>query len=666
MSTIKNDSTPKIQEKVLDEEEAKTIAYLQSVDPELEKMYLLNLHSGRRGILQRLFQSLIRENLIHEKRISWEEGGPMRISIELPSGRTLQAAVSKCHSLGRFDVEGDPVVHGDDGSSVLAHPAELLELLRAEDLLGEATEEQFNRFKIETQNGVANLTLALAGANQRKNELTALTRSHHKHTSLDWALHQRKEQMNFSILAFYEQWVVEGHPLHPGAKTKLGLKPEEVMRYSPEWGTTLKIALVAVHKQSCITKSIDGQNLTSRLYREYEGLQSSVEETMNAQGLDAADFDLIPVHPWQFEHTLNFLYGEERRQQKIVPIKEFHIPAQPLVSFRSFAPIQKQGQGRHHIKTAVNVQTTSAVRTVSPNSVENGPVLSRILAGIHKRENEFNGRFIVLKEVAGSHFNPGNPDLPKDERWTLQANLASILRENPENYILDEKEIPMPAAALIAESPVSGKPVAIELIEQIAKKYNSNDLTEAAILFIQRYAETSLPGFLSLMVRYGISLEGHMQNSVAVFLDGELTRILLRDFGGVRILAERLIKQGYQAEFYPGSSIVTNVAEEMRSIISYSVMQNHFAELISCIVRELNIEESCLWKPVAEVCKSVFKELRKDPDIAEQAAEDELSLFHPVIHLKALTTMRLRGDSTAYSFAKVPNPLAEWKGEIHF
>jgi siderophore synthetase component len=335
-----------------------------------------------------------------------------------------------------------------------------------------------------------------------------------------------------------------------------------------------------------------------------------------------------------------------------------------LVSFRSLAPIQNRGEKKHHIKTAVNVQTTSAVRIVSPNSVENGPILSKILADIQEKENHFEGRFVVLQERAGVYFQPVNQDLSEDDRWTLQANLASILRENPENHVKNEEEIPMAAAALIAESPISGKSIAVELIEELADHYGLSNLAEAASLFIQKYAEISLPGFLTLMVRYGISLEGHMQNSVSVFRKGELVRILLRDFGGVRILPERLKKQGFEVEFYPGSSTVTEKVDQLRNIISYSVMQNHFAELISCIIRDLGIKEEKLWKQVASACKAVFEELKKDTSIAEQASADEDALFQPMIDLKALTTMRLRGESTAYSFIKVPNPLMEWKGEI--
>ncbi|WP_034645243.1 IucA/IucC family protein [Bacillus methanolicus] len=549
MSVILTENTRMVQGQFLDEEESKTLGYIRNQKPELESVYLMNLQAGRKGIFQRLFQALIRERIINEEMVSWLEGPRTTISVNLPSGIQLQAEIKKRHSLGRFDIEGDIVICSPEPSKIITHPVELLELLRQEGLLEEATEMQFQRFKLEIQNGVANLTLALTGAAQRKDELITLAKLENIQTSLEWVVKQSKDKKNFSPLAFFEQWVVEGHPLHPGAKTKFGLDVEEVIQYSPEWGATPDVALAAVSQDYCQTTSVDAHTVTTWLYQEYEGLKSTVEKILHDSGLNPAQFELIPIHPWQLDHTLGTLYKEEIEQKKIILISDFRIPTQSLVSFRSLAPIQNRGQKKHHIKTAVNVQTTSAIRTVSPNSVENGPILSKILTSIQEKENQFGGRFVVLQERAGIYFQPINQNISEDERWTLQANLASILRENPENHVKNEREIPMAAAALLADSPISGKPIAIELIEELASYYHLSSLKEAASLFIHKYAQTSLPGFLTLMVRYGISLEGHMQNSVSVFRNGELVRILLRDFGGIRILPQRLKKKDFKQSF---------------------------------------------------------------------------------------------------------------------
>ncbi|WP_026676865.1 IucA/IucC family protein [Fictibacillus gelatini] len=659
MIYTENNISP-VREEDLYEEEWKTLEYIRNHKPELEQEYIMNIHKGRQGILQRLFQAMIRERVIEDERVIWQKG---KISIQLSGRKTLEISVKRLHSLGRFDITGDAIVYGYESPILLAHPAQLLELFRQEGLLEGVMEKQYQRFKLEIQNGVANLTLALAGASHRKRELAALAEYKQIHTSLDWVFQQAKTKKDFSPLAFYEQWVVEGHPLHPGAKTKFGLDPADVIRYSPEWGALPEVALIAVAKGFCQTTSIDEQNVTTRLYEEYEGLQPVVEKTLRAQGLDDAQFELVPVHPWQFDHTLFNFYKEEIEKKQIVPIPDFRIPAQALVSFRSLAPLQDRGEKKHHIKTAVNVQTTSAVRTVSPQSVENGPILSKILASIQERENQFSGTLVVLQERAGIYFQPTNLELSEENRWILQANLASILRENPENYVKNEDEIPMPAAALLAESPISGKPIAVELIDKLADHYQLVDVEDAAVFFIERYANISLPGLIILMVRYGISLEAHMQNSVSVFRNGEPVRILIRDFGGVRILPERLKKNGFQAEFHPGSSTVTHNVDELRKIITYSVMQNHFAELITCLVRALDVNEEKLWRPIVSVCKDVFETLKKDPEIKEQAAADEQALFEPMIDLKALATMRLCGDVTAYSYMKVPNPMINREGE---
>ena len=39
--------------------------------------------------------------------------------------------------------------------------------------------------------------------------------------------------------------------------------------------------------------------------------------------------------------------------------------------------------------------------------------------------------------------------------------------------------------------------------------------------------------------------------------------------------------------------------------------------------RELDVEEERLWRPVAEVCRGIFRELKGDPTIRKQAARDE-------------------------------------------
>src|SRR5215212_9666971 len=611
----------------LDEEESRVLACVRTEHRDLERPFLANVYQGRGVILHRLLQALVRENVAGiSSRASWRSGVEKGLEIRLSGSRMLLVPVRRTLSFGRFDLCGSVTLRNGSCSETVEHPARLLDLLSdlpgyegvVRNLAGEA---RLARFRLEVRNSTANYALALAGAGFRRRELAARARGSGVRASPEWARRQTAEDEMFSPLAFYEQLVVDGHPLHPGAKLKLGLGVGDVIRHSPE--------LVA--------------------------------HPLRGKGLNPDNYGLIPVHPWQFEHTLPRLYAKDIERGEVVPLWGFRIPTRALVSFRTLAPIHSQAECKHHLKTAVNLQLTGAVRTVSPNSAENAAPISRMLREIGDREGRFGSRFVVLEERAAAYYDPANGAYSPQERAELAKNLAVILREDPEAYIRPG-EVPVTACALLAESPVSGGPVLMEVLKLFAAGRGIVAPELAAIAFMRRYCEVCLPGFLTIMSRYGVSLEGHLQNSIPVFRGGETVCVLVRDFGGVRILRERLVRQGIRTDLYQDSAVVIEDVEDLRNKIYYPVFQNHLGELVACLVRHLDVEEERLWRPVAEVCREVFRELKGDPTICEQAARDEAALFRPTLDLKAMTTMRLLGDVTRYTFSKVPNPLAEAKG----
>jgi siderophore synthetase component len=646
----------------LDEEEWKVVTYCREYRPELEVLFMRHLHQGRRGIMQRLVQAMIRENWFGN-HVSGFDGVKDIIQIRLQHGPLLLVPAARKFSLDRFDLGGDIVVLEQGLIRTAQHPVELLDLYEqhakaAAPVGNDPT--HFTRFRQEIQNSTANYTLALVGAELRKQELLKQAETLDVGSSLDWVQYKLEQDESFSALAFYEQSVVDGHPLHPGAKIKMGLEVKDVMAYSPEWGALPQVVLAAVAKAHCTVASFDGASPSAILYKDYPELQALVSNQLQSQGLDPTEFELIPVHPWQFQNQFFKLYDSMIGRQEIIPISNFRIKTAALMSFRSLAPLQRRYEAKHHIKTAVHVQMTGAVRTVSPHSATNGPHLSRILKQIDEREQHFAGRFVVLAERAGIYYQSPNAALSSQDSQTLSKNLAAILRENPESYV-KIGEIAMPGSALLAPSPLSGKqsiPVVGELIEQFAANHSLTDLQEAAVSFMRTYAQVCVPGFLTYMSRYGISLEGHLQNSISVFYKGELVRMMVRDYGSVRILPKRLKQQGFSVDFYEDSPTVIDEAQDLRNKMYYPVFQNHFGELIAAIVRWLSMDEARLWEPVAEVCREAFAELQGDQTIRQQAMEDEEMLFAPAIDLKGMATMRLLGNVTVYSFTKVSNPLA--------
>ncbi len=74
-----------------------------------------------------------------------------------------------------------------------------------------------------------------------------------------------------------EQAVVEGHPLHPGAKLRKGMSPEMTIDYSSEFGNTIPMKFILIHH---IAKVQSLARLITKLSSHYlMGLYEAVQIT---------------------------------------------------------------------------------------------------------------------------------------------------------------------------------------------------------------------------------------------------------------------------------------------------------------------------------------------------------------------------------------------------
>ena len=171
--------------------------------------------------------------------------------------------------------------------------------------------------------------------------------------------------------------------------------------------------------------------------------------------IDTELYQVLPVHPYQYQETLDELYQDYLADGRMTKLEGLSIQAKPLMSFRSLEPI---GDRRFQIKTAVGVRMTNAVRTVSPQAAENGPELSRVLKKLEEKQSLSPLR--ILDEVAGAYFWVDD--------WDLARNLSVLFRESPERMVGPD-QVGMPAASLIELGP-TGRLTALDIAEQAGGK----------------------------------------------------------------------------------------------------------------------------------------------------------------------------------------------------
>ena len=167
------------------------------------------------------------------------------------------------------------------------------------------------------------------------------------------------------------------------------------------------------------------------------------------------------------------------------------------MSLRTVAPLD----GGPHVKTAVDVQMTSAVRTVSPAAVHNGPRAVRAAAADHRR--------------------------PADRRARRDRRRGGARRREPQRHLAYLR--PGGAAAGPGETavPLGGARGGAGAAVDGDRRVRVDGFVRAMLLFAP----------LMAVLDRGVALEAHGQNTLVVLRDGRPVRILYRDLGGVRVSA---------------------------------------------------------------------------------------------------------------------------------
>lgn len=637
----------------LETKEMKIHDFIATTYPELVNTYLTIVPKARFMIMERMINALLREGFIQKDQIETQLSQSQPIELTFKKGKIIIPSVEK-YSYDRYKlgVNVKFVDHKQTVTEVL-HPIFLVELLKEYMEEQNITYSNLEGFQLELADSVANMGLGLLFQETKYAELNAISQKNNWQTTLELINGLAATDPTFDRALFFEQSCVTGHQIHPCTKSKVGLTIEEVMQYSSEFDQVIELSFVALHEDVVyVNPQFERRQMNEFWSKEYPELYDCFINGCLEKGVQPEEYVVLPVHPWQKDQTLPKLYASELEKGDIFLIDNYKLPTKPTLSVRTVAPISVDK--KYHLKLPINVQMTSAVRTISPNSVHNGPELTGIIKTILEREGYFNGTFGVAGEDFGIRFNSTTQN--DTQSYHRNKNLSLLIRPNPESLVNEDQTV-MVACGLYSPSPVSNRLVVYEIVDQFNLHRPSHSLEENVTSFFKKYIDVVLSGIIPLMTRYGIGLEGHLQNSLIVFKDDEPVKAFIRDLGGVRVYKKRLDQQGVPGTFYPNSVTIGDDFVEMQNKVIHTVFQSHIGELTAHLARQYPIDEQELWDVVREVCNDIFTDLKQDETLLEDVEVDRAALFGQTVETKALTIMRLKDDVTDYAYIRVPNPL---------
>ena len=437
-------------------------------------------------------------------------------------------------------------------------------------------------------------------------------------------LEKLKKDNDIDDVLYSESLIFEGHPTHPLTKTKLPLSMEEVRTYSPEFEKIINLKVMLIHNEYVnVTTILDhSQFILNEVIPEY---LDELHTFMNDRERLLKDYKVILVHPWQYEHTIRNKF-KEWLQNHILISTPFHVPSKATSSFRTMSLINHP----YHVKLPVNVQATSAVRTVSPETTIDGPKLSQAL---HRELNQYTQLDVVL-EPYGLFAKTDSDDA---------RQLACIIREKP---FIKNDGILLVTGALVNKNVVDN-----EITVDSYLKWINDDINQHTIhQFMRNYTRQLVTPLLALIQDYGIALEAHMQNTLVHLGPKYQIQFIVRDLGGSRIDIKTLSQRLKHIEV-ENKSLLADSIEEVIMKFQHAVVQNQLAELIFHFKKYEFIKEEELFNIIQEEIEVAINDTKPHADTLRKV------LFGPTITVKALLKMRMKKKVKKYLNISLDNPI---------
>lgn len=531
------------------------------------------------------------------------------------------------------------LVHNhNETQQIITNPLQLLDIIKIE-LKGTIKVQEWQKFHAEFANHLQNSIFAL----WRKYDVS-LNKTVNAYSPSHQFLNPPKNIAHYTLQ--FEQSVFNGHPYHPCAKTKLGFTIEDVLHYSPEFQSDIDIYIVAVKKRYTHIESMKaGVDFNHWFASSYPCAWLAWQESLTKKNLKIEDYVPFPIHPWQvyyFTFIEPNLLSRYIKAKTIVLLEDVKVTSSPTLSFRTLLP--KNENNPAYIKLPVAIQATSVFRTLSAVSTLNVPKISRTLQAILEKENYFSGRLSVLPELYGLHL----PALQENK----SQNFSAIFRENIA-ISLQSGEVAVVIASFFEQGIDQKNNLFIELMQLAG--YTTY---QEALSYFHHYVDLVLGGYLNLYLLYGVALEGHQQNTFAVFQKGKLTRFIARDLEGIRIHPQTLNARGFDLDIAENSPQIKSDRALVRNNLLYSVYQLHLGEIILLITDHFGCAEDAFWQIIKKVTLQTLMYLKNQLDESLWKAEYNAILVSDW-PLKALLRMRLNKNiPEGILFNSIANPFA--------
>ncbi|MFE0727672.1 IucA/IucC family protein [Streptomyces antibioticus] len=421
-----------------------------------------------------------------------------------------------------------------------------------------------------------------------------------------------------------ETGMTEGHPCFVANNGRLGFGVHEYLAYAPETAHPVRLVWLAAHRSRAAFTAGVGIDYES-FVREELG-EAAVERfgtVLREQGLDPADYLLIPVHPWQWWNKLSVTFAAEVARRHLVCLGEGDDEYLAQQSIRTF--FNASHPEKHYVKTALSVLNMGFMRGLSAAYMEATPAINDWLAQLIENDPVLKASGLsIIRERAAVGYRHLEYEAATDRYSPYRKMLAALWRESPVPSLRDGESLATMAALVHVDH--GGRSVAGALIERSGL---------APTEWLRTYLEAYYTPLLHSFYAYDLVFMPHGENTILVLEDGVVRRAIFKD------IAEEIAVMDPDAVLPPEvRRIRVDVPEDTRLLSVFTdVFDCFFRFLAAALADEGVLTEDDFWRTVAEVSRA-YQEAH--PELADKFRQYDL--FAPEFALSCLNRLQLRDN----------------------
>ncbi|MFE9773023.1 IucA/IucC family protein [Streptomyces sp. NPDC005931] len=421
-----------------------------------------------------------------------------------------------------------------------------------------------------------------------------------------------------------ETGMTEGHPCFVANNGRLGFGVHEYLAYAPETASPVRLVWLAAHRSRAAFTA--GAGIAYESFVRQELGEETVERfhgVLRGQGLDPADYLLIPVHPWQWWNKLSVTFAAEVARRHLVCLGEGDDEYLAQQSIRTF--FNRTHPHKHYVKTALSVLNMGFMRGLSAAYMEATPAINDWLAQLIEGDPVLKGTGLtIIRERAAVGYRHLEYERATDRYSPYRKMLAALWRESPVPSLRDGETLATMASLVHVDH--EGASLAGALIEQSGL---------APEEWLRHYLRAYYTPLLHSFYAYDLVFMPHGENVILVLEDGVVRRAVYKD------IAEEIAVMDPDAVLPPEVSRIRVEVPEDKKLLSIftDVFDCFFRFLAAHLAEEGILDEDGFWRTVAEVTREYQESV---PELAEKFARYDM--FAPEFALSCLNRLQLRDN----------------------